>query len=114
MSSKRDFTKPKDSQEEDLTADLEAAAVGSPKTASERRSRRRALISAPVRVRRINATDDGPDEISTTLDVSRSGILFVSPQGAFMIGMEVAVTFPYSKSPVAIQAEQTGRVARIS
>jgi CheY-like chemotaxis protein len=116
MSSKRDFTKPNDSQEkeEDLTADLEAAAVGAPKTASERRSRRRALISAPVRVRRINATDGGPDEISTTLDVSRSGILFVSPKGSFVVGMEVAVTFPYSKSPVAIQAEQTGRVARIS
>ena len=115
MSSKRDFYETEDEdQEEDLTADLEAAAVSPPKTASERRSRRRALISAPVRVRRINATDGGPDEISTTLDVSRSGILFVSPKGSFVVGMEVAVTFPYSKSPVAIQAEQTGRVARIS
>jgi CheY-like chemotaxis protein len=28
--------------------------------------------------------------------------------------MEVAVTFPFSKSPVAVQAEQPGRVARIS
>jgi len=72
------------------------------------------MISAPVRVRRINATETGPDEVSTTLDVSRSGILFISMQGAFVVGMEVAVTFPYSKSPVAIQAEQTGRVSRIS
>ena len=28
--------------------------------------------------------------------------------------MVVAVTFPYSKSPVAVQAEQSGRVARVA
>jgi CheY-like chemotaxis protein len=80
----------------------------------ERRSRRRVLISAPVRVRSANGTPDGPDEISTTLDVSRSGFLFVSSLSSFSLGMEVAVTIPYSKLPMAIQAEQPGRVARIS
>lgn len=80
----------------------------------ERRSRRRALISAPVRVRQLDVTNDGPDEISMTLDVSRGGILFPSGQDAFELGMEVAVTFPYSRSLVAIQAEQTGMVARVS
>ncbi|HTW24008.1 MAG TPA: response regulator [Candidatus Baltobacteraceae bacterium] len=82
--------------------------------ARERRSRRRAMISAPVRVRRLDVTTDGPDEISMTLDVSRAGILFTSAAGAFEAGMEVAVTFPYSKSLVAIQAEQMGLVARVS
>jgi CheY-like chemotaxis protein len=81
---------------------------------AERRCRRRALISAPVRVRSLDVTEGGPDEISTTLDVSRGGVLFVSKSPAFELGMMVAVTFPYSKSPVAVQAEQTGRVARIS
>jgi CheY-like chemotaxis protein len=80
---------------------------------AERRGRRRALISAPVRVRQ-SGSHGGVDEISTTLDVSRSGILFLSAKGAFTVGMDVAVTFPYSKSPVAAQAEQTGRVARIN
>lgn len=80
----------------------------------ERRSRRRALISAPVRVRQLDVTNDGPNEISMTLDVSRGGILFTSVQGAFELGMEVAVTFPYSRSLVAIQAEQIGMVARVS
>jgi CheY-like chemotaxis protein len=82
--------------------------------ASERRRRRRALISAPVRVRSVNATTDGPDETSTTLDVSRNGFLFVSSLTAFCRGMEVAVIFPYSSSPVPMQAEQPGRVARVS
>jgi CheY-like chemotaxis protein len=80
----------------------------------ERRSRRRALISAPVRVRSVDVTEDGPDEISTTLDVSRGGVLFVARQTSFEVGMVVAVTFPYSKSPVAVQAEQAGKVARIT
>jgi CheY-like chemotaxis protein len=81
---------------------------------NERRSRRRALISAPVRVRSLDVTECGPDEISTTLDVSRGGLLFVSSQGTFVQGMEVAVTFPYNKMPGTAQAEQAGRVARIS
>lgn len=81
---------------------------------TERRSRRRALISAPVRVRGVDVAKDDPDEISTTLDVSRSGFLFVSWLASFSVGMDVAVTFPYSKSPLAVQAEQPGRVARIS
>jgi CheY-like chemotaxis protein len=80
----------------------------------ERRSRRRAMISAPVRVRAVDVTNDGPDEVSMTLDVSRGGILFTSAQGSFQAGMEVAVTFPYSRSLVAIQAEQMGLVARVS
>ena len=40
---------------------------------ADRRRRRRALISAPVRVRGINVTDAVVDEISTTIDVSRAG-----------------------------------------
>jgi CheY-like chemotaxis protein len=80
----------------------------------ERRSRRRAMISAPVRVRQLDLTNDGPDEISTTLDVSRGGILFTSVQATFRLGMEVAVTFPYSRSLVAVQAEQMGLVARVT
>jgi CheY-like chemotaxis protein len=80
----------------------------------ERRSGRRATISAPVRVRQLDLTNGGPDEISITLDVSRGGILFTSAQGAFELGMEVAVTFPYSRSFGAIQAEQMGLVARVS
>jgi twitching motility two-component system response regulator PilG len=80
----------------------------------ERRSRRRALISAPVRVRSIDVTDGGPNEISTTLDVSRGGVLFSTKVSTFEVGMVVAVTFPHSKSPVAVQAEQLGRVARVA
>ncbi len=86
-------------------------AVGRP---AERRKRRRALISAPVRIRGVYSGSNGPDEISTTVDVSRNGFLFLAEHALFTHGMTVAVTFPYSKSPVALQAEQPGRVVRVS
>jgi CheY-like chemotaxis protein len=79
----------------------------------DRRRRRRALISAPLRVRGVHVTESGPDEISTTIDVSRGGILFVSQNKSFVRGMDVAVTFPYSKAPDVLHAEQNGKVTRV-
>ena len=83
----------------------------------DRRRRRRALISAPIRVRAVRTTiglPEGPDEISTTQDVSRNGVLFVSALTTFAVGMEVAVTLPYTKAPQVALAEQTGRIVRIN
>jgi CheY-like chemotaxis protein len=79
----------------------------------DRRRRRRALISAPLRVRGVHVTESGPDEISTTIDVSRSGILFLAHSNSFEREMDVAVTFPYSNAPGVLQAEQHGRIARV-
>jgi twitching motility two-component system response regulator PilG len=79
---------------------------------SDRRRRRRALITAPVRVRGINVTDAVVDEISSTIDVSRAGILFISSSPNYARGMEVAVIFPYSTAPTALHAEQQGRIVR--
>ncbi|HLV96887.1 MAG TPA: response regulator [Candidatus Acidoferrales bacterium] len=80
----------------------------------ERRQRRRALISAPIRVRCEGLTGDGPDEISTTVDVSRAGVLFLTTHSGYFRGMSVRVTFPYTKAPGALQAEQEGSVVRVS
>ncbi len=80
---------------------------------SDRRKRRRALISAPVRVRGINVTDAVVNEVSTTIDVSRAGILFLSSSPSYSRGMEVAVIFPFSTAPTALHAEQPGRIVRV-
>ncbi|HXN17608.1 MAG TPA: response regulator [Candidatus Binatus sp.] len=82
-------------------------------TGLDRRRRRRALISSPVRVRGVNITNGGPDEVTTTVDVSRLGLLFVTSLGCYSRGMDVMVTFPYSKAVNAIPAEQPGRVVRV-
>lgn len=79
---------------------------------ADRRRRRRALISAPVRVRGINVSDAVVDEISTTIDVSRAGILFLSTSPNYARGMQVGVIFPYSTAPAALHAEQRGRIVR--
>lgn len=80
----------------------------------DRRQKRRALISAPIRVRTVEAQTSGSQEIATTFDVSRSGILFHSQLDCYSRGMQVAVVFPYSKSPKAIHHEQKGRVVRVT
>ncbi|MGA7914738.1 MAG: response regulator [Candidatus Acidiferrales bacterium] len=79
----------------------------------DRRRKRRAMISAPIRVRNAK-TEGGHDEIATTVDVSRTGILFHSQRNTYTRGMEVAVVFPYSQAPSATHFEQTGRVVRIN
>jgi CheY-like chemotaxis protein len=84
------------------------------KEASERRKKRRASISAPVRVRSTDLTSNALDDITTTVNVSRVGILLASKSDAYYRSMDVLVTFPHSKSPAAMQAEQPGRVVRIS
>jgi CheY-like chemotaxis protein len=80
----------------------------------DRRQKRRALISAPIRVRTVVAECTGNQEIATTFDVSRSGILFHTHLDCYSRGMQVGVVFPYSKSPKASHSEQKGRVVRIT
>ncbi len=58
------------------SAPAQAVHVPKQERAFERRKRRRAIISAPVRVRSVDVTDGGPDEVLTTTNVSRTGILF--------------------------------------
>jgi CheY-like chemotaxis protein len=93
------------------TAPATVAAVSTPQ---ERRAKRRALISAPVRVRSIDSTRNALDDVTTTVNVSRMGILLASSDPSYYRSMDVMVTFPHSKAPTAIQAEQPGRVLRVS
>jgi two-component system, chemotaxis family, response regulator PixH len=84
-----------------------------PEPPTDRRRRRRALISAPIRVRTVSDASRF-DEIATTVDVSRTGILFHTPLAVYTRGTEVAVVFPYSQAPGTVHAEQNGQVVRVS
>jgi two-component system, chemotaxis family, response regulator PixH len=94
-------------------AQAQPAHAVTPEPPKDRRRKRRALISAPIRVRSVSAAS-GFDEIATTVDVSRTGILFHTQLDAYTRGIEVAVVFPYSQAPGALHAEQTGQVVRVS
>jgi CheY-like chemotaxis protein len=91
-----------------------ASALSAHERPQDRRVKRRALISAPIRVRKVEAQSSDSQEIATTFDVSRSGILFHTQLDCYCRGMQVAVVFPFSKSPKAIHTEQQGRVVRIT
>jgi CheY-like chemotaxis protein len=111
--SKRDAASASPASQAAKLSASEAAKAMPVHPAADRRRRRRALISAPVRVRGVDVTNGGPDEISTTVDVSRFGILFVTSLDSYSRGMDVMVTFPYSSAKHAVQAEQHGRVVRV-
>lgn len=98
-------------------SDASAGGIGREKLSQQEgdlREKRRAIISCPLRVRGIDLASGAPDEVSTTVDVSRNGILFVTSNSSFYRGMEVVVTLPYTRSLGVRQSEQFGSVVRVS
>ena len=90
------------------------ASEPAPNSNADRRQRRRAVISAPVRVRAGQPNGRNHDEVCLTIDVSRCGVLFETPSAFYQRGMDVTVTFPFTTAPNAIHVEQHGRVVRIA
>jgi CheY-like chemotaxis protein len=78
----------------------------------ERRRRRRAKISAQLRIQLTNSAA-GLEEICTTIDVSRDGLLFVASHSGYAEGQMVDVTFPYSTGPGALNQSQPAEIVRI-
>jgi CheY-like chemotaxis protein len=105
---------PATSSATDVPSSLASAAQAlNAEPAADRRRKRRALISSPIRVRGIHVTTNGPDEITSTVDVSRYGMLFHTVLDTYQRGMDVAVVFPYHKAATGAHAEQFGRVVRL-
>ena len=88
-----------------------SAASSSSFKGSERRRRRRAKISAQVHVR---FTASGFEEICTSIDVSRDGLLFTTTRPSYTMGQAVEVTFPYSASAAALNKPEPAEVVRIT
>lgn len=79
----------------------------------ERRRRRRALVSIPIRVGSNGASTGGSYEVSTTVDVSRLGVLFVTERRDYLRDATVRVVFPFTRGETQ-QIEQEARVVRVS
>jgi CheY-like chemotaxis protein len=93
-------------------AHREAMAANAAQRAAERRRRSRVKVSAPVRVRPVNSTGESASEVTSTCDVSRTGIRFVTATGSYNRGDKVAIVFPYSAVPGEVHAEQMAHVVR--
>lgn len=79
----------------------------------ERRNKRRAMVSQPVRVRPSEPTMNDFDEVRRTVNICRDGIYFHTELPGYFKGQRLAVTMPYSPAPGAVNPEYIGEVVRI-
>jgi CheY-like chemotaxis protein len=97
------------------TADFgETIATAKNRTAigDEKRRRRRVRITARVRVRGGIGTLETFDDIGSSIDVTRDGLLFITSRGGYWIGEALEVMFPYSDEPTALNFAQKAKVVR--
>ncbi len=81
--------------------------------ANDRRRRKRAKISAQVHVR-FAGSSGSAEEICTSVDVSRDGLLFLSPRSTYAVGQSIDVTFPYSTAATALNKPEPAEIVRVT
>jgi CheY-like chemotaxis protein len=97
-----------------VSANAKTAGSANPgSNAIERRRRRRAKISAQLRIQLTNSPA-GLEEVCTTIDVSRDGLLFVASRTGYAQGQMLDVTFPYSTGPGALNQPQPAEIVRVA
>jgi PilZ domain len=79
----------------------------------ERRRSRRIRIGQPLKVRPSDPRDPHFEETSTTKNVSRDGIYFLSRSLLFYQGMRLFISLPYHIPKDPLDQEYIGQVARI-
>jgi CheY-like chemotaxis protein len=79
----------------------------------ERRRRRRARISAQVHLRTLNSPNSF-EEVCTTVDVSRDGLLIAAAHAGYWKGQQLNVMFPYSSAGAALNQSQPAEVVRVT
>ena len=80
---------------------------------SNRRTRHRAKMAQPVRVRPSEPRGNDFDEVLATINVCRNGIYFPTDRTSYYKEMRLFITFPYNTGHGAINQEYIGRVVRI-
>jgi CheY-like chemotaxis protein len=81
--------------------------------AADRRRRKRAKISAQVHVKATDPTHTH-EEICTSVDVSRDGLLFTSARAGYAVGQSLDVTFPYSAAASALNKSERAEIVRVT
>jgi CheY-like chemotaxis protein len=89
-----------------------ASAAKTGNSAADRRKRKRVKLAAQVHVRGGIGTVEEFQEVGTSVDVSRDGLLFLAGRSGYWVGQPLDVTFPYTPSS-GINTSQKARVARV-
>lgn len=80
----------------------------------ERRKHHRVKVSLPVRIRGGVGTTDPFEDMVTTIDVARAGLLIQTARGGYYVGQSLEVTYPYSSDADAINSPKRATVVRAS
>jgi hypothetical protein len=79
----------------------------------EKRRSRRAKIARTLRVRPSEPRDDHFEDLPTSINASREGVLFTTRRDSYYPGMRVFVTFPYSSPHDPMNCEYVAQVIRV-
>jgi CheY-like chemotaxis protein len=79
---------------------------------SERRRHHRVKVSLPVRIRGGVGTTDPFEDMVTTTDVARGGLLIETGRGGYYVGQALEVTYPYSSDTDSINTPKRATVVR--
>lgn len=94
-------------------ADAESSQPKPIATSPDRRRRKRAKITAQVFVRGGIGSVNTFDDLCTSIDVSRDGLLFTTIRKDYWVGQVLDVTFPYSSAATAINTAQRAKIVRM-
>ena len=79
---------------------------------AERRKRKRGMFSVPVQIRGGVGTLEVFEDLVTSLDVSRDGLLLSTSRGGYSVGQRLHVSCPYWCMPTAINVPRNAQVVR--
>lgn len=82
------------------------------KSGPDRRRRKRGMFSVPVQIRGGVGTLEVFEDLVTSLDVSRDGLLLSTSRGGYSVGQKLHVSCPYWCAPTAINVPRNAQVVR--
>jgi CheY-like chemotaxis protein len=78
----------------------------------DRRKRKRGMFSVPVQIRGGVGTLEVFEDLVTSIDVSRDGLLLSTSRGGYSVGQRLHVSCPYWCAPTAINVPRNAEVIR--
>src|SRR5271154_3851741 len=79
----------------------------------EKRRSRRAKMARTLRVRPSEPRDEHFEDLPTSINASKEGVLFTTRRATYYPGMRVFVTFPYSSPHDPMNSEYVAQVVRV-
>jgi CheY-like chemotaxis protein len=95
-----------------LVTALEMSRQAPVKSGPERRKRKRGMFSVPLQIRGGLGTLEVFEDLVTSLDVSRDGLLLSTSRGGYSVGQRLHVSCPYWCMPTALNVPRNAQVVR--